>query len=117
LVSKTPARVVLLKYFPVDKRYRFGTCPATVVPSTYRLALYAVFLKSFSSDVISVNKQEHAHVRYRILEVMNMKFKVLWDIMPSSFVSMYCINLQGQCCCVCIHGLFNDTRNEKTTQH
>jgi len=44
---------------------------------------------------------------------MNMKFMVFWDVMALSLVDMYLSNLQGHCCCVWIHGLFNDTRNER----
>jgi hypothetical protein len=72
-----------------------------VAPSANRPALRAVvFLKSVSSDAMSVNKQEHSHTRYKILIVMNMKFMVLWDVMPSSLVGMYFSSLQGHCCCV-----------------
>jgi len=84
-----------------------------VVPSANRPTLRTVFLNSFSSDAMSVNKQEHSHVRYKILIVMNMKFMVPWDVMPSSLVGMFFSNLQGHCCCVRIHGLFDDTRNER----
>jgi len=112
--STIPARVDLLKCFPVARPYCLGIYLAAVAPSANRPALRAaVFLKFVSSDAMFVNKQKHSHVRYKILKVMNMKFMALCDVMPSSLEGMYFSDLQGHCCCVCIHGLFNDTRNER----